>query len=649
MSFVEIVGPKKVFDSVLDTLQQMGVMHIEEIPIAGESKTVFLRKIHLSEEQARQSQTYEELAKLLAEDGIAHIPKQLVSRLINSKEFASQYQHWSKSDDIEVVTTARKVRAQVRSFMRRRRNLDDDVRILAVYEELAEALIPLVKSSELPKNYEFIGVIFERKNLSARTLLKEHIQKLTSGQCRFLHTQFKGGRVAALVGFKKQYGREVRQFIAEVGVSEIQGPRQLRDRPFEEALITVQKDLSKLRGEQQELSGQMQEFFASKASLLLALKAVCDDRLSRLNTVSKFAQTDYAFIMQGWIPTAHLEILSSRIRSISQSPIVVHQLHSREIANTPPVRLSNADPVRPFELLLALLPLPRYGTIDPTSYVAAFFPPMFGMMLADIGYGLILIAGAIFLRFRRRSGNIARALGTVMTWCAFYTIVFGFVFGELFGTFGHYLGLKPLWRERLVLSGPDKKGALLGYLMLAMGVGLAHTLCGLVLGIFNARRTGEKGKAIGCLARITGLIGLFFIVARLARLLPPAFTTVGVGALLAFFVLMVVSMINNPMHGMILPLELLSTAGSVLSYARIMAVGMASAVLAMLANKFGGAIGNVVLAALVVILFHALNLVLGIVDPTIQGLRLHYVEFFSKFYCAGGRIYSPFRMKGAML
>jgi V/A-type H+-transporting ATPase subunit I len=649
MSFVEIVGPKKVFDSVLDTLQQMGVVHIEEIPIAGQSKTLFLRKIHLSEEQTRQSQTYQELAKLLAEDGIAHIPKPLVSRLRNSEEFGAQYQQWSTCDDLDVVTTARKVHAQVRSFMRRRRNLDDDVRVLAVYEELAEALTPLVKSSELPKEYEFVGVIFERKSLSTKTPLKEHIHKLTSGQCRFFQTQLKGGRAAALVGFHKQYARESRQFIAEAGLSEIHGPRQLRDKPFEEALVRVQEDLAALRTEQRQLSGQMQEFFATKASLLLALEAVCDDRLSRLNAISKFAQTDHAFIIQGWVPTARLEILSARIRSISRSPIVIHPLHSRETVNTPPVRLSNTSPVRPFEQLLALFPLPRYGTIDPTSFVAAFFPPMFGLMLADIGYGLILASGGLFLRFRRHSGNLARALGTVLTWCAFYTIIFGFVFGEFFGTFGHLLGLKPLWRERLALEGPDKTGALLGYLVLAVAVGIAHTLCGLVLGIFNARRTGEKGKAIECLARIVGLIGLFFIVARLARLLPPAFSTVGFGALLAFFVLMVVSMINHPMHGMILPLELLSTVGNVLSYARIMAIGMASAVLAMLANQFGGAIGNVVLAALVVILFHTLNLVLGIVDPTIQGLRLHYVEFFSKFYSAGGRAYSPFRTKGEML
>jgi len=250
---------------------------------------------------------------------------------------------------------------------------------------------------------------------------------------------------------------------------------------------------------------------------------------------------------------------------------------------------------------------------------------------------------------RRSSGKLARAIGTVFAWCAVYTIIFGFVFGELFGTFGHQVGLKPLWQERLVLQGPGKTDALIGYLMLAVGVGIAHVLCGLVLGILNARNTGEKGKAVECGAKIVGLIGLFFIAARLADFLPPAFTTVGIGALLAFFVLMAVSMVNHPLQGMILPLELLSTVGNVLSYARIMAVGMASAVLAMLANQFGGAIGNIVLAALVVVLFHALNLVLGIVDPTIQGLRLHYVEFFSKFYSAGGRVYSPFRMKGSTL
>ena len=649
MSFIEVIGPKENFDPIVDALQKSGVMHIEEIPIGGWSKTAFLNKIHLSEEEILQSKTYEELANVLAEEGIAHLPKHLVAKLRDSKDFHFQYQKYSDCDDATVVSQARSTHAQVRSFMRRKRNLDDDVRTLAVYEELIEAIVPLLKNYNMPKEFEYVGVIFDKKNIRARNLLKQQIEKITSGQCQFVQAHLQGGRVAAVIGFHKHNDRQARQFIDETSVSEIHGPKQYRNKPFAESLITAQEDLARLKSQQQKLSKQMEEFFAQKAALLLALKAVCDDRLSRFKAITKFAQTQYTFIVQGWVPTLHLKTLSKAIESLSEASIIIRHLHSRETANSAPVRLSNPGPVQPFEYLLSLFPLPKYGTIDPTSYVAAFFPPMFGLMLADIGYGLIIAAGALYFRFRKSSGHLARALGTVFSWCALYAIIFGFVFGEFFGTAGHHLGLRPLWQERLVLEGPGKTGALIGYLMLAIGVGIAHTMCGLLLGISNARKMGEKGKVLECSAKIAGLIGLFFIIARLANVLPPAFSTVGIAALIAFFVLMVFATLHHPMHGLILPLELLSTVGNVLSYARIMAVGMASAVLALLANQLGGAASNMVLSIIIIVLFHALNLVLGIVDPTIQGLRLHYVEFFSKFYSTGGRVYSPFRMKGNSL
>jgi V/A-type H+-transporting ATPase subunit I len=80
-----------------------------------------------------------------------------------------------------------------------------------------------------------------------------------------------------------------------------------------------------------------------------------------------------------------------------------------------------------------------------------------------------------------------------------------------------------------------------------------------------------------------------------------------------------------------------------------MAIGMASVVLALLATTLAGLIGNVVLAGIIVILVHALNLTLGIIDPTIQGLRLHYVEFFSKFLLSGGRKFTPFNKLGGAI
>jgi V/A-type H+-transporting ATPase subunit I len=131
--------------------------------------------------------------------------------------------------------------------------------------------------------------------------------------------------------------------------------------------------------------------------------------------------------------------------------------------------------------------------------------------------------------------------------------------------------------------------------------------------------------------------------------LPPIFTSFGIIALLVFLVLMILQTIRHPAHGLLLPLEILSTMGNILSYARIMAIGMASVVLSLLAALLGGMMGSIVLAVLVVVLVNALNLALGIIDPTIQGLRLHYVEFFTKFYLGGGRPFAPFKKLGGVL
>jgi V/A-type H+-transporting ATPase subunit I len=317
------------------------------------------------------------------------------------------------------------------------------------------------------------------------------------------------------------------------------------------------------------------------------------------------------------------------------------------------VLLHNPRPVRSFEPLLSLLPLPQYGSVDPTKFVATFFPPMFGLMLADIGYGAILGAAALLIYFlgRRRAAassgpRVLSRLGVVLGFCAFFTIAFGLVFGEAFGSLGHELGLRPLWRERFPIESGNLAGAILTYLGLAVAVGALQILFGLVLGVVNARRFGDTDLALGSLARIAGILALGFFVGRLVKALPPVFTYLGLGAAAAFLAVMVLSILRHPMHGLMLPLEVLGSIGNILSYARIMAIGLASVVLALLATILARLMDNAVLSILTVIAVHTLNLVLGTIDPTIQGMRLQYVEFFSKFLLTGGKRFSPFKKLG---
>jgi len=645
MNFVQIVGPRELFTQVVDGIQEVGILQIEEVPLAGAKGAALLHRTQLTAEQVKLKKMYQDLAQVLDEEALAHIPKQLAVTLAREDSFDRQYYHWGAADDSAVGAAVRALHAEVRSVKRRERNLDDDLRVLTGYEEVVTALMPLVKSETFSVEREYVGVILERKTQQTLGLLEKQMAKLTGGDYQILHATLSKGRVAALIGFQRQWAAQVRDFISETGISEIRGPRYLRKKPMPEMLRTLITDLTSLQQQHQELQTHKAAFFAERGVQLLALHHVCHDRLDRLDALSKFAETRYTFIIEGWVPVNRLGQLRGQLQACD-SAILLRSIKAHGAAGSPPVQLSNPRAVRPFQTLFGLLPLPKYGSIDPTWFMAVFFPPIFGLMLGDIGYGLLLALGTFLLWRKGRTNKLAKTLAIILGSCSFFTIVFGFVFGELFGTFGHQIGLKPLWRERLEVGAEDTGKVLLTYLIFSVAVGAAHILCGLVLGIINARRSKQTVNVVDCIAKIVGIFALFFIVGRLVNLLPPVFTSLSIVAWVVFFVLVVWTTVRHPTHGLMMPLELLGTVGNILSYARIMAVGMASAVLALLANQFGSMINNLVLAVIVVVLIHALNLVLGIVDPTIQGLRLHYVEFFSKFYMAGGRAYSPFKKTG---
>jgi V/A-type H+-transporting ATPase subunit I len=140
---------------------------------------------------------------------------------------------------------------------------------------------------------------------------------------------------------------------------------------------------------------------------------------------------------------------------------------------------------------------------------------------------------------------------------------------------------------------------------------------------------------------LVGLVGLFTIVAVVVKLLPAGFMTPGVAVMIVGIVLLGASL---GWLGLLMgPIEFIGLVGNILSYLRIAAIGLASVFLARVANDLAGSIGNIVVGVIIAVLIHALNLALGAFSPTIHSLRLHYVEFFRKFYEGGGRPFEPFR------
>jgi V/A-type H+-transporting ATPase subunit I len=274
-----------------------------------------------------------------------------------------------------------------------------------------------------------------------------------------------------------------------------------------------------------------------------------------------------------------------------------------------------------------MLPLPSYGSIDPTPFVAVFFPMFFGIMVGDLGYGAAIAGVAWLLHRRSTPDTMLRSVSEIGGACALFTLIFGALYGELFGNLGHdWLGLHPLLF--------DRGEAVVPFLILAVSLGAIHVLIGLTLGMVAAARH-DRRHAIGRGLSLVAVIAIIVAILAAVGVLPRAILSpVTIGLLIVFPILIVV-------EGVVAPIEILSTLGHILSYARIMALGTASVMLAVVANRMAGAFGSVLIGALFALLFHLVNFALALFSPTIHALRLHYVEFFGEFYSPGGIRYQP--------
>jgi V/A-type H+-transporting ATPase subunit I len=297
-----------------------------------------------------------------------------------------------------------------------------------------------------------------------------------------------------------------------------------------------------------------------------------------------------------------------------------------------PVVLRNRSWLRPFELLLALVALPRYGSVDATPWLALFFPLFFGIVLGDVVFGVAGAAVALVARRRGWGGAAGRDVAWIALWCSISAVVFGVLFGEALGELGAHVGLHPLLM--------DRRRAFMTFLALVVALGGVHVALGLVLGTLSALRRGHRREAIGRAAKLLLLATAAVLAAALAGALPRGVVR---PALFTGLALLGVSVAAD---GPMALLELVLSLGNVLSYARLMALGLASVMLAEVANLVATTLDPAPVGLAFAVLLHAVNFSLGLISPTVAALRLHYVEFFEKFYDEGGAPYRPFALSG---
>lgn len=526
---------------------------------------------------------------------------------------------------------------QVQSLTSLREGLLAELASLPRYEATLRKLLPISPPSARESGKATIGVLVSRAHVGVLDSVGKRAMDLTGGRAEVVASDVDISTRAMLLVFPEEFTGEIEALLGREDVSRLRLPAELGEGPPDVVLAALHRRMISIPDEVDSIERDLTGLAALWGSKLLTWRDDLRDRIEANSILPHFGETDMTFVLTGWVPKKEYENLVSTLEEKIGATVFVQKLAmTPEITKRAPVALLNMRVAQPFESLVNLLAVPRYGHIDPTRLMAFFLPIFFGMILGDVGYGLILLAFSLYLLSKFKKG-VVRDVLVVLGMGAGWSILFGFLFGEAFGTLGEHLGMHPLWFDR---ASPEHVA---GLLMMTLAVGAIHITLGLVLGVWEALKDRSRSHLLERGGMLLGLISLFLLVGVLANILPGELRTPAWAGIIIGIVLLGASL---GWLGIIMgPIEFIGLIGNVLSYLRIAAIGLASVYLAKVANDVAGLVGNILVGVIIALLIHSLNLVLGAFSPTIHSLRLHYVEFFRKFYEGGGRPYEPFRSR----
>jgi len=332
--------------------------------------------------------------------------------------------------------------------------------------------------------------------------------------------------------------------------------------------------------------------------------------------LEKFGKTDYTYILSGWVPLAQIEDVRRKLDH--KCEVAIFRARHPQEDESPPVKLQNPSFLKPFEALTTSYGYPSYDGIDPTPFVALTFTIMFGIMFADIGYGLSLffISLGVFLATTRRD-KIMRSLNFILMYAGLSSIFFGFLFGEFFG------GIVAIEAKRELI------GDIASLFLLSLTLGFAHITLSLLSRISTEYREKKAIYPLSLLLIMISAIPLYLGYIPVGS----GLILLGLGSLyyikrMEFFE------------------EILALLANILSYVRVGALAVMHITISQLfANVVLSLPGNVVGVMIAIVLFFigtAVILASGTFLVFLHSLRLHWVEFFRRFYSGRGTEYSPF-------
>lgn len=644
MTRVVIAGSIDGIDDAVECLYETGALHLIDFTAQDE-------EFKLGRPLARASDSSQKLVKLRSMIRSLGIEDFKPDRKIRVKEVKARLDQALLT--LELNTSGKvESRQRIQSLMREK-------------EGEIEALTP-VRALGIPvENYDgydnissFVGLC----KVDPQSALRAKIADFE------IFKEARRGSVVVAVFVRNEDRQKVLKALSECGFSELKLP-PLKGYPDE--IIT--RNLAEIRDLESDLSrvdADLESIRKSFADFIVASEEDLAIEVLKAETPLRIAESANSFVIDGWVPKSAVKSLDVALGQRCCDRAFMEVVAS-EKGEEPPVKLKNAKPVKPFELLVSVVSTPKYEEVDPSIVMFIVFPLFFGFMLGDLGFGSGLVAAGLLTRWKFKDSPAIRQFGSIVLAGGLAAAVFGlFVYGEVFGVPFHPMPTAPdeaSWQSIVNIPLTPMLHKLTDtkeLLALSIVAGWTHLTLGLVFGFVNSYPHGKK-HALGKLAWILLLFGIFeeimavaknatttshFFNSTLFALIPNITTSViGTTVSVPAVVFAIIGIAALPFtEGPIALSEVLSMFSNLVSYARLAALAVGKGAMTLAFNTmlfpivFGPSLPLAIVGAIALgftLLFFVFFL--GSLSVGIQAVRLNYVEFFLKFFEGGGTEFSP--------
>ena len=656
MQRINICALKKNRKAILERLQELGAMEVDiqleddnlgEKQDVASSRALFERRAQTADQALAILNIYVPEKKGML-DSLAGKPR--VEKELFEKAAENQDQYMATAS--RIVTLDKQIAESKAAVLK----VQNQVEALAPWLSLT---VP-VSYTGTQKTAVLIGTMPNPQDQqSILNLLAGAVPDVEAVDVELISTD-KDFTYLAVICMKQDAGK-VEEVLRTGGFSKPSSPVQKIPEEYKKDL---EAEIAKTQEQVKQLESELAECAVSRQDLEL-ISDYYRTRAEKYRILGEIPQTASTFAISGYVPAAKADAI---VKELSEHYGAAAETEGIKEEEEPPVLLHNNRFSESVEGVLASFGLPAKGEIDPTFFTSIFYVFLFGLMLSDAAYGLIvsLACGIVLLKFPRMETNLRKSV-QLFFWCGLSTLFWGVLFGGYFGDaldvisetfFGHKISIPALWF--VPLNEPMRM------LLYSMLFGVIHLFTGLALKGYMYIRD-HKYMDFVCdvifwYMLLLGLIGLlipssmFAGIAGKQIVFPAALNAAAKWSAILGAVGIVLfsgrSSKNPALRIALGAYDLYNITGwlsDVLSYSRLLALGLATGVIASVVNQMGSmggkSIGGVILFIIVFVIGHVFNMAINLLGAYVHTCRLQYVEFFGKFYEGGGKPFEPFKLK----